>query len=116
MFPALVTAHPPDGHVRAGGEFGAGRVTGGNASVKRGHRHTERLEQADNLRIRNRGIGDQADLPTLLAKFDERVARLGEGGAAIVDHAPDIAKDGVIEGREAGEAGRKLGGGHGRAT
>ena len=64
---------------------------GGNAQLVELPRHPFR---------RPRRIGDENDGAALAAKPRQRIAGVGEGGDAVMHHAPDVAQHDVVARRE----------------
>ena len=87
-------------HVARGGDAVIG--VGGNAQLVELPRHPFR---------RPRRIGDENDGAAVAAKPRQRVARVGEGGDAVMHHAPDVAQHDVVARREGAEVFGELEGG-----
>ncbi len=68
---------------------------GGNAELVELARHPFR---------RPRRIGDEDDGAAVAAKPGQRIAGLGEGGDAVMHHAPDVAQHDIVARRQGAEA------------
>src|SRR3954469_17652270 len=80
------------------------QVAGGDDAVVRRARHGEAIELADDGAPRPRRVGDQDRRAAPLTEARQGLAGWREGLDAVVDHAPDVAQDHVIAGRDLLEA------------
>ncbi len=106
--PPRIRAHRPENLVPALGQFFAGRISGRDAVIIGIGWHTKREEIVDHLLLWHGRIRDETDFSALFTKVHQRPASLFKGIAAIMDHAPDIAQDGVILASNLGQAARKF--------
>ena len=79
---------------------GERHVARGRQIVIGGMRDAERVEMPPHWQRRPRCIGDQDDAAAAGAKAHERIAGALVRFAAVMDDAPDIAKDDIVAGRQ----------------
>ena len=96
ILPAVIGAHAEEHFARALAQHFSRRIARRDAIVIGFVRDAERIEILYSLRLWHRRIGDQTDRAALVAKPDERFARLVKGISAIMDDAPNITENGII--------------------
>src|SRR5215203_5421709 len=80
------------------------QVAGGDDAVIGRARHGEPVELADDGAPRPRRVGDQDRSAAPVPEARQGLAGWREGLDAVVDHAPDVAEDHVVAGRDLLEA------------
>jgi hypothetical protein len=83
-------------HARPLGDDFPGDVAGGEHRVVGVLRHAEAAKLLADRPGRARGVGDEHHRASLGPKIPQRLYGLRKGGDAVVEHAPDIAKERIV--------------------